>query len=326
MPARRGSSSTPVSHAPSEPSGLNPDAEAAHVSPAGLARQSFPGGLEAARAGQLARLADDAPDHQLAAGIASRVSERIPFPSGSMAVLIERVRFTNGTEAVHKIVRQEREADCEVLSSLVGQAIGAPVPAVYQAGPRELYIELMPGVVAMEVLYSREEEQPYIDTWHGLLLGVLDATIDNWDRTVANWLVADDDTISGIDHSLAFIDPGELDPVNGTVEPGDGAIRSAFSRRWLVQLNDLGVPEWKDNVLHPADLDLWLPAVIALGPQFEQRGYAEHWQGVVGRLRAIRYHAKGPQPWVAAAALLNSPSQAPTARSSRASRSPRTAR
>jgi tRNA A-37 threonylcarbamoyl transferase component Bud32 len=326
MRARSGSGG-PASHRPAESSGLGPDAqEAARVSPAALARQSFPAGFEAAMVQQVSRLADDPPYQQLAEDIASRVSERSAFPSGGMAVLVERVRFANGAEAVHKIVRQEREADCEALASLVGGAIGAPVPAVYQASPRELYIEFMPGIVAMELVYSREEEQPYIDSWHGLLLGVLDASIDNWDRTVANWLIADDDTICGIDHSLAFIDPGEPDHRKGTVQPGEGAIRSAFSRRWLVQLDDRGVPGWKDNVLHPADVDLWLPRVLALEPDFEQRGYADHWRAVVGRLRAIRYHAKGPQPWVAAAALLSSPSQAPTATSSRPSRSRRRAR
>ena len=93
------------------------------------------------------------------------------------------------------------------------------------------------------------------------------------------------------------------------------------------KLNDLGQPEWKDNVLHPADVDLWLSSVIPLQMHFLRRGYLGQWQAVVGRFRAIRSHAKGPQSWVAAAPkCLSSPSQEPTARSSRRSRSPRTAR
>jgi hypothetical protein len=243
-----------------------------------------------------------------------------------VARLVERVTFANGTRVVRKVVYSEAEAHAEVLASLVGRAVGARVPAVHQDGRCQMYLELMPGVPAVDLLRSRDQERPYVESWPGLLLGVLDAVTDNYDRTAANWIIADDGTIAGIDHAASFTDPGRPGRVPGTTEPGGGALRSAFARRWLVQPGCSNLPEWKDNVLHPADVDHWLRAVTALRPHFDQRGYAEQGQDVVGRLRAIRSHAKGPQPWLAARTRLSSRSQTPKASSSRPSTSMRTAR
>jgi hypothetical protein len=313
------------------PAAENARGPAGLVSAVHLARQSFPDGLGLAGLPPRARpavrpVAADTFAQQLAEGIASGVAERISFPPGGLALLVERVRFGNGAEAVHKIVRLETEIDSEVLSSLAGRAIGALVPAVCQTGPREMYMELMPGRPAADLLRSRDQERPYVDTWHGLLLGVMDAITDNYDRNAGNWLIGDDGTIAGIDHTAALTEPGRPGAAAGTIEPGEGAIRSAFARRWFARRNGHGDPEWKDNVLHPADVDLWRPAILALQPQFEQRGYGDWWQAIIGRLRAIGSHAKGPHPWLATQTYLNSPSPALTARLSRPSPSRRTAR
>ena len=302
-------------------------AAATQAAPVSLARRSFPSGLGPPAAQSAVWQPAPRPFQQrLAEGIGSGIAERVAFPCGAVARLVERVTFANGTQVVHKVVGTGAEVHAEVLASLVGRAVGARVPAVHQDGPCELYMELMPGVPAVDLLRSRDQERPYVETWSGLLLGVLDAVIDNYDRTANNWIIADDSTIAGIDHAASFTDPGRPGPVPGTTEPGDGAIRSAFARRWLAQPGRSGKPEWKDNVLHPADVDQWLRAVYVLRPHFDQRGYAEQWQAVVGRLRAIRSHAKGPQPWLAARTRLNSQSQTPKASSSRSSPSLRTAR
>jgi hypothetical protein len=313
------------------PAAQNAKGSAGLVSAVQLARQNFPAGLGLAGlpppAQPAARpVAADLFSQRLAVGIVSGVADRISFPAGGLALLVERVRFRTGAEAVHKIARLETEIDSEVLSSLVGRAVGALVPAVCQTGPREMYMELMPGRPAVDLLRSRYQERPYVETWHGLLLGVMDAVTDNYDRNAGNWLIGDDGTIAGIDHTAALTESGRPGAVAGTIEPGEGAIRSAFARRWLARRNDLGDPEWKGNILHPADVDQWLPAILALRPQFEQRGYLDWWQAITGRLRAIRSHAKGSQPWLATPTYLNSPSPAPTARSSRPSPSRRTAR
>jgi len=293
-----------------------------------LARRSFPAGL--------GPLSDARPAAQQGSGglfrqrlseaITSGVAERVKFPGGLVARRVERVRFSNGTEAVYKMVYAEVEVHAEVLASLAGRALGARVPTVHQAGRREMYMELMQGRPAVEVLWSRDQERPYLESRNGLLLGVLDAVIDNCDRNAGNWIICDDGTIAGIDHTAVRTGEGRPGPVAGTTEPGEGAVRSPFAERWLARRGDSGDPEWIDNVLHPADVDLWLPAILALQPHFDQRGYPEWWRASVGRLRAIRAHAKGPQPWLATTTRLNSQSQVPTVRPSRRSPSPRTAR
>lgn len=305
-----------------------PPSEASRaVTAASLARRNFPAGLDTSDAWIPSLQGSGSAFHQrLAEAIESGIDERRAFAGGSVAVLVELISFADGTEAVRKVVYAEVEVHAEVLSSLVGRAIGARVPAVHQAGRREMYMELMPGIPAVGLLTTLEDELPYVETWDGLLLGVLDAIIDNHDRNVRNWIVADDGTIAGIDHAASLIEVGRPGNVVGTMEPGPGVLTSSFARRWLISIDDHGLPVWKDNVLHPADVDQWLSAVLQIQPHFYRRGYAGEWQTVVGRLRAIRHHAKGPQPWLTAPTRHNSPSQEPTARSSRPSRSPRTAR
>src|ERR1035441_1917368 len=110
-----------------------------------LARLSFPAGLApAARVRSAASHGSVEPSHQrLVEAVASGVAAPpIEFPGGTVARLVERVRFRNGTEAVHKMVYSEAEVDAEVLSSLVGRALGARVPAVHQTGHCEMYMEL----------------------------------------------------------------------------------------------------------------------------------------------------------------------------------------
>lgn len=322
------SSDPPSSPTAARSGGTSGDsATAVRAAAVSLARRSFPSGLgPPAAQSAVWQPGPSSFQGRLAEGIGSGVAERVAFPCGAVALLVERVTFANGTQVVHKVVGSGAEAHAEVLASLVGRAIGARVPAVHQDGQCELYMELMPGVLAADLLRSRDQERPYVETWSGLLLGVLDAVIDNYDRTAANWIIAGDGTIAGIDHAASFTEPGRPGRIPGTTEPGDGAIRSAFARRWLAQPGHSGKPEWKDNVLHPADVDQWLRAVYALRPHFDQRGYAEQWQAVAGRIRAIRSHARGPQPWLAAPTRLNSRSRTPKANSSRRSPSPRTAR
>lgn len=301
---------------------------ATQAAAADLARQSFPAALKPSgtQAGAPS-VRTRTFTRSLAQGLASGVAERTRFPAGSVAEVVERVRFGNGTQVVYKVVRLAAEADGEVLSSLVGRAIGAPVPAIAQVGQHELYIELMPGRPAAEVLKTRGEEKPYLQTRNGLLLGALDAIIYNVDRNAGNWLIGDDGTIAGIDHSTVVSEAGCPGISQGTIEPGSGAHQSPFARYWFLRRrDDASYPEWSTNVLHRSDVDTWLRAVSSLQPEFVTRGYADWWQAITGRLRAIRSHARGPEPWLAAQKLPNSRSPERMTPSSRRSRSPRTAR
>jgi hypothetical protein len=322
VPDRTDPGSGPVTSQPPRPSQTNRG-----VTAAGLARRDFPAGLDTSTTWIASPQDSRSAFHQrLAEAIESGIDERRAFSGGAIALLVELVTFADGTKAVYKVVHTEAEVHAEVLSSMIGRAIGARVPEVHQVGRREMYMEFMPGRPAVDVVLTLNGQMPYVETWDGLLLGLLDALIDNRDRHVGNWIIADDGTISGIDHTVALIEIGRRGQGAGMVEPGTGALSSPFARRWLLTIDERGMPTWKDNELHPADVDQWLSAVLELQPHFYRRGYAGGWQTVVGRLRAIRHHAKGPQPWLTTPQRQNSPSPIPTARSSRPSRSPRTAR
>src|ERR1039457_2365821 len=117
--------------------------------------------------------------------------------------------------------------------------------------------------------------------------------------------------------------PSAGSPAAATAVTRNGA-KTSFTR--VARRGDSGDPEWIDNVLHPAELDRCIRAILALPPHFDERGYPEWWRAVTGRLRAIRTHAKGGQPWLATRTRLNSRSPGPAARPSRRSPSPRTAR
>jgi hypothetical protein len=307
---RTGPGSEPALYQPPRPVGSSSDTTVAQ-----LARRNFPAGLEP----PLPPGADlySSFHRRLATSIKSGINGRRAFSGGSNAVLVERVTFADGTIAVHKVVYAAVEVHSEVLASLVGHAIGARVPTVYQADRCDMYMELMPGKPAVELLMAHEQQQAYVESRGGLLLGALDALIDNYDRHVGNWIIAEDGTIAGIDHTAALTGPGRPGHVADTIEPGHGAVTSPFARHWFIEEDDNGLPQWKDNLLHPADVDQWLPAITALKPQFHERGYAGEWLTVVGRLRAIRLHAKGPQPWLTPPTRLNSPSPEPKATSSR---------
>lgn len=229
----------------------------------------------------------------LRAGLASGVEERRTLSGGWSTEAVERVRFRNGTRAIHKIVSDPAHADAEFLVSLIGQAMGAPVPRVAKTVEREIYMELMPGRPAAVVLpdTSSEATEPYARTTGGLLLAMLDAVTANNDRHTGNWLITSEHTVIGIDHAGVDINRGVFD-LEGHVRPGQDLSISAFAEYWLVATRHDG-DQWKDNRLHIDDVQLLINAVIHLTDQFVSRGYEDWWQAILGRFEAIASHAKG---------------------------------
>jgi hypothetical protein len=235
---------------------------------------------------------------RLTHGLASGIDQRRTLVGGTDADLVERIRFRNGTWAVHKVVKDPSHVDAEFLVSLVGLSIGAPVPGILQTDTRELYMELMPGRPAVLVLPDEDDETaaPYVQTHGGLLLAMLDSVVANDDRHSGNWLIADDGSISGIDHTEVDTDAGVPDS-DGLILPGGGSVSSPFASYWLVQGSSYS-EAWKDNVLHPDDVQPWIESVMPLAAEFSGRGYGHWWRAILGRIEAIEAHAKGSKPWL----------------------------
>lgn len=194
-----------------------------------------------------------------------------------------------------------RQADSEELVSLVGQAIGAPVPAVERTGPNTVHIEVVPGQTLLDRWISqgrrmtiKQHDQYKVDLSQrlgssdaGLRLGVLDLLTDNWDRAnPGNTMVDEGDAPWGIDHAFAFHridDPAVVRAPIGT-----------FARQFFGP-QILGKLAWADNSLTAADV-AWLRGRLhSVKQQFVQAGHRDWWDFMSARLELLGEHATGTE-------------------------------
>jgi hypothetical protein len=267
-------------------------------------------------------------ERELQEGVASGIAERVKPALGGTTSLVDQVRFNTGTWAIEKRFTEEQPADLphrEVLGSLVGRFIPAPVPVVIQTGQRELCMELMPGMTALEahlrqlmrfppLIGTSEERRAYVqaarDRFHrglvrtraGLSIAVFDSVVNNVDRHLGNVIVKRRSPIefeitgaidnAGSIESLDYLSLGE----SGSFRPAMGAEESIFARHWLLS-PQMGIRHWKENLLHPKDVDHWLNGVEEMRGEFQSRGLPRWWEGIAGRLYAIGLHAKGTRRW-----------------------------
>lgn len=235
----------------------------------------------------------------LAEGLASGIDESRSLSGGFETQVLEKVRFRNGVQAIRKVSFEPMNADAEFLVSLVGLAIGAPVPHVLKTDEREVYMEVMPGRPAVTVLpdSSSEATEPYTHTPGGLLLAVLDSVTANNDRHAGNWLITEDRGVAGIDHGDVDLGIGIPDG-SGMILPGEDIAESVFAKYWFIQ-EESHSAGWKENPLHVDDVRFLVNAVMPLEDEVIERGYDEWWLAMLGRFEAIEYHAKGLAPCLA---------------------------
>lgn len=136
--------------------------------------------------------------------------------SGGQMAATSRVTLedVDGTHhvVVHKSyarVDANQLAANEVVTAAIGQALGVRVPVTVldpRYGGEALYMELLDGWSAYELVAGNPKREERIAREHshspsGRRLGLLDLLVDNSDRHAGNWLVLDDGTVAGIDHS-----------------------------------------------------------------------------------------------------------------------------
>lgn len=211
-----------------------------------------------------------------------------------------RAHFRDGNVAFRKVLSEPEEIDKEVLSSRLGRAFGARVPEVIQTGEDEVYSDFIPGKPAI-TFGSIENLIPYVDTPHGALIGLLDCAIGNYDRNEMNWIVCPDGIVAGIDHADVAMTPWNPfsnprdDPIEDT---GD----SVFASHWFVQslytAGGASKDQWKENRLHPSELEDFIMATEQLRVEFNGRGHPEWCDEIIARLEAIQRHSKGSKPWL----------------------------
>ncbi|WP_043701190.1 hypothetical protein, partial [Nocardia abscessus] len=201
---------------------------------------------------------------------------------------VERVRFADGTELIRKTVVNPRHAVAEVLTSVLGRAIEAPVPesVLDPHDPTVVYQQVMPGEPAADrhggILDPHE--LGYADSVPGRALGLLDTLVRIPDRDGLGWLAGPDRGIAGIDHSRSYENSDEA-----------RAAISPFAEGFLVRDGD-GTVRYRDNPMTREAVDILLDRVAALRPRFERYGRGGWHDLVMERLAQVREHARDVGP------------------------------
>jgi len=233
-------------------------------------------------------------DNSISRGYASGIVSSEDIAAGDMAQT-SFVEFGDGSRAVKKVARQiedktvRRQQDAEELAPLVLGAAGLRAPEIHRPKANELYMQVMPGRLAMglprdklaPLAASRERYDE--DQW--MLLGMVDQAIDNFDRHEANWIVDDAGNISGIDHGFAFgyaegVTAREPRVVLGQPSQVFGQGAAAGNR-------------WVPNDIHPDDAAAFRARVEALLPEFERLGRRDWYEKMLIRIDLIGEHASG---------------------------------
>ncbi|MEV3959921.1 FHA domain-containing protein [Nocardia sp. NPDC050193] len=206
----------------------------------------------------------------------------------------EVLTFPDGTRVVHKVVSDPRHAHAEFLASVVGDAVGARVPAVHIDG-RHVYMEVVPGKNAQDA-YPRDwtPETRFHGTPAADRLGLLDALIDVPDRGAENWMIDPTGDVWGIDHSLAFAPDGRI---------------GAFAKQFLDYGPAEGTVQWKEHGYSRAEVAEIRQRVDQLQPVFSALGRNDWHEGVVQRLDGMSDAA--PPPHSADSGFVVPPHQGP---------------
>ncbi|MEU5764076.1 FHA domain-containing protein [Nocardia sp. NPDC047648] len=199
---------------------------------------------------------------------------------GKSAKVVERLVFHDGTEVIHKVVSDPQHAHAEFLSSLVGDAVGARVPAVHVIGDH-VYMEVVPGTVAADTYPRRAFPPDVISGPTGMRQGVMDVLVRMPDRNSDNWMVDPAGNVWGIDHSRAFENFPDAQYVVGP-----------FAENFL-RYGDNSEILWNDHALTRPELHEIRQRVEELSPVFHAAGHRDWYDGMLQRMTALEDHAAG---------------------------------
>ena len=208
--------------------------------------------------------------------------------NGATAVSVHKVTYSDGTVRAIKVLRafpdgddgplRSRLADREELVSVLGKAIGAPVPEVARVAVDTLLIEWVHGEPAIR--RHPDNGQPAND-WYdfteaiaetpaGVRLGLLDLLTANTDRNAGNWTITPDGP-AGYDHDGAY---GHGDRHPERVPWAKPSPLSTHFHGWSGE----GDRAWKPNSLTPADVAWVQERLDAVRPAYERLGHAAWWE------------------------------------------------
>lgn len=219
---------------------------------------------------------------------------------GGQSAATELVRLPDGRAVVHKrgldwgdpdpevaqsIVDQ---ADAEQLTSLMAQALEVPAARVYRTEPNAVWMEYID-----KAGFDISDEA--IDSPEGIRIGLLDALAANQDRGPGNLLVKNDRPVA-IDHGWnwgSHIISGNQWNWDPTVTDLPRPAVKAGPEDPIKHFVESDNYRWRDNPLHPDDVETIRAKLQDLRPDFAKLG-RENWLDYsLSILDKIEPHAKG---------------------------------
>ncbi|NJP94855.1 hypothetical protein HCN51_36390 [Nonomuraea sp. FMUSA5-5] len=204
---------------------------------------------------------------------------------GVSARSVRLLTFEDGSSWVFKQVKTTREADAEELGSILGERIGANVPAVYRLDPHRVAMPYVATGTPMAIAPVAMDSLP------AKVLGLLHVLNRDADANSLNIIVDEHGHPWGIDMSAAFHEVSEK--YRGVLpEVTNSPLADPWvSRTWSGLL--IQSFRYLPNELNQADV-AWLAGQIrSTRPAFEALGRADWYAKVWSRFVAIAENAAG---------------------------------
>ncbi|MCP2350401.1 hypothetical protein [Nonomuraea roseoviolacea] len=204
---------------------------------------------------------------------------RISFLAHGQHGVVQLVRFHDGLVLVRKLHNYGQVTLLkDLLASLVGRAIGAPVPHIVRDpfNREAVYMQFVDGTPAEQI--PAMELYRYFYSEAGVKLGALDALVSNTDRRHANWHGHGEGRLTALDLSRSF----------SFAEDRAEFAQNDFSRHYTDVEG-----EWIDNPLTRAQMESMVDEITALRPAFKDARRLHWYESMLDNLYHLSWHAMG---------------------------------
>lgn len=182
--------------------------------------------------------------HQLRNSFAKGILHTDPIGDSGAA----RLTFDDGVEAITRAhqdrygaVNIDPATSEDVLSQIVGDAVGAPIAHGFVDSKGDLITELVPGEMAY--LYADREGEnaavKLLTSPEGHALGLFDYVTTQGDRHGANWLITPEGHVVGIDHSLSWYTRGQQGRSSPFTLANSGTYTAGEIKDYMVKIRAL---------------------------------------------------------------------------------------